>query len=96
MHNTVFKGIGFTVAMALSATGVTAVAVDNPTGSEAATIHQATSQIGAQSNVVMTDDGISINGVFYTRQEFTEALEHAILISASPSEGISTRAAVAV
>ncbi|EFM46236.1 hypothetical protein HMPREF0580_1098 [Mobiluncus mulieris ATCC 35239] len=96
MHNTVFKGIGFTVAMALSATGVTAVAVDNPTGSEAATIHQATSQIGAQSNVVMTDDGISINGVFYTRQEFTEALQHAILISTSPSEGISTRAAVAV
>ncbi|WP_248613634.1 hypothetical protein [Mobiluncus mulieris] len=44
----------------------------------------------------MTGDGISINGVFYTRQEFTEALEHAILISASPSEGISTRAAVAV
>lgn len=48
-----------------------------------------------ESNVIITDNGISINGIYYTQEEFANLLDSAVQVSGDTNTGISNRSATA-
>lgn len=65
--------------MAISS-GTTAFAQNNPNG----TIIESESE--TSGNVIVTKDGVMINGIYYTKAEFKNLLNHAIAIDAPENE----------
>lgn len=96
MRRTFIKTIGLAVAVVLSFGSGTAIAAES-TISDTSNAHIAIQTIysSTSSNVIVDTNGVSINGVFYTQEEFREALDHAILLTGEQSSGVSTRATIA-
>ncbi|MDR6939461.1 hypothetical protein [Arcanobacterium hippocoleae] len=94
MKKSIIRSIGFTVALALTTSTGTALAAEN---SSLTNSDFAFSSImhTHNSNVVVTAQGVSINGVFYTQQEFRSALDQAVMLCSTYNSGIMPRAAVA-
>lgn len=95
MNKTFVSTVGVTVALALATTTGTAIAAEP---SSLAARHTGSEMVYASnySDVTVTDTGLYIGGVFYTQQEFTEAMNHAIFLNpVSELAGTNRAAAVA-
>lgn len=88
------KIIVLSVAVALTSSG-TAVAAESTAPTSSNTSIQTSYVSSSPNNIVISDEGINIDGTFYTQEEFREALEHAIALNSEQPSGVSTRAVAA-
>lgn len=63
--------------------------------SEVSTANQKVSQNASTGSVFVTEDGVTINGVYYTKTEFTNLLNHAVEVNGSGNKNMQPRMAIA-